>query len=307
MLKIGIETNGWYHHDDPLGSLKYIKSCGFEAIDFNLPAFFSTGKANKEGLYPNLFDLPIEEILPQFDALKEALAETNVQISQIHAPYPLWYEGNEVLNKYLQDVIEKSFAITQYLECPAVVIHPNQGKSREDEWNLNLAFYQNLIPVVKRYPRVKCCLENLILHKGPRILEGRLANAEEICRLTDLLNEESGGEHFGVCFDVGHANLTGRNLKEFVCELGNRLTCLHIHENNTQCDQHLAPYSCIVNKRDHICDWDGFVQGLREIGYTGVLSFETDNIFHVYPAAVHTEVLHLIFAIGHYWASTIDA
>lgn len=306
MLKIGIESNGWYQHDDPLGSLYYVKSCGFDAIDFNLTPFFSTARANKEGLYPNLFDLPIEEILPQFEALKAALAKAEVKISQIHAPYPLWYDGNEPLNEYLQTVIEKSFAISQYLSCPAVVIHPNQGKTSKEEWELNLAFYRGVIPMIKRYPGVKCCLENLFLHKGPRILEGRLANAEEICRLTDLLNQEAGGDYFGICFDVGHANLTGRNLKEFVLEMGDRLIALHIHENNTQCDQHLAPYSCIVNKRDHICDWDGFVQGLSEIGYKGVLSFETDNIFHVYPAAVHTEVLRLISAIGRHWATVID-
>ena len=308
MLKVGISSCKWYLDDQPLESLSTIRDSGFEAIDFNLSPYFSTTTANKEGIYPNLFDQSTEQILSFFEPLKEALKATGITISQIHAPYPGWFEGNDALNGYLQMVMDKAFAVCQYLGCPAIVVHPVEGKTSEEEWAFNHAIYQSMIPLVKKYPGVKCCLENLFVHHKGRIIEGRLANADEICRLCDLLNEECGDDCFGICFDVGHAILTGQNIKEYLKKLGHRLTILHIHDNNGQADQHLMPYSCVTNnKRDTVCDWEEFVQGLREISYRGVLSFETDLCLKIYPLAVRTEVLRLISAIGHHWAAEIEA
>ena len=48
------------------------------------------------------------------------------------------------------------------------------------------------------------------------------------------------------------------------------------------------------------------LEGLKEIGYPGVIAFETFRIFSAYPKAVHTQVLKLISGIGRYWAECID-
>lgn len=304
-MKIGIATASLYHVDQPLLSLKKIKEGGFDCIDLNLSHFFKSETANKEGLYPNLFDLDMEGIFESLAPLKQALEQTKITVSQMHATYPVWFPDNDALNDYLLTVLDKSFAICKYFNCPAIVVHPVQGANREDEWELNLSLYRRLIPIVKKYEGVKCCLENLFVHQGARIIEGRLSNADEICRLHDTLNEEAGGAYFGICFDVGHANLTGCNIREYLRTLGDRLTVLHIHDNNGTFDQHLAPYSSVIGRRETTCDWNGFLQGLREIGYRGVLSFESDCVFRIYPAAVHAEVLKLISAIGRYWSSVI--
>lgn len=308
MHKIGISTTKWYHHDNPLKSIEYIKSCGFDAMDLNLNPFINTAQMAKEGRTPNFFDQSIEEILAFFQPLKDACKKTGFIISQIHAPYAIRYEGADELNRYLLSVADKSFAIAEFLQCPAVVIHPNAAETKALEWETNLCLYRDMIPLIKKYKGVKCCLENLFVRiPGGKVIEGRLTCVDEICRLHDQLNAEAGGNYFGICFDIGHANLTGRNIKEYVKQLGNRLTILHIHDNNGQTDLHIAPYSCVANTKRHtICDWAGFVEGLREIGYQGVLSFETDLIFAVYPPAVYTEVLKLISAIGRYWSEEIE-
>ena len=36
MLKTGVQSAGWYDRNKPLESFEYIKSCGFEAVDFNI-------------------------------------------------------------------------------------------------------------------------------------------------------------------------------------------------------------------------------------------------------------------------------
>ena len=124
--------------------------------------------------------------------------------------------------------------------------------------------------------------------------------------MLDQLNEEAGGDYFGCCLDVGHANLTHHNIKQYVLELGKYLTILHVHDNNGAEDQHVIPYTCLANATEHICDWEGFVEGLKEIGYEGAIAFETFRVFRMFPKAVHKKALELIAGIGHYWVETIE-
>ena len=307
MLKVGVQSAGWYDRNDPLRSFEYIKECGFESIDFNIDHYMSTAKLAKEGIYPTLFDQPIEEILAFFTPLKEASEKTGVAIGQMHAPFPVWYKEMDEINDHIVMALDKCFAVCEYVGCPAIVVHPVQRSTKEKEWDTNMAIYRGLIPYIKKYKGVKICLENIFSRRPNRIIEGRLANASDACRMIDLLNDEAGGDYFGFCLDVGHANLTNRNIKEYVKELGHRLTILHIHDNNGLEDLHMVPYSYLSTTASHVCDWQGFVEGLKEINYTGVLAFETFRIFSAYPKAVHTEVLRLIAGIGHYWAELIDA
>ena len=307
MLKVGVQSAGWYDRNDPLKSFEYIKECGFESIDFNIDHYMSTGKLAKEGIYPTIFDQPIEESLAFFTPLKEASEKTGVAIGQMHAPFPVWYKDMDEINDHIVMALDKCFAVCEYVGCPAIVVHPVQRSTKEKEWDTNMAIYRRLIPIIKKYKGVKICLENIFSRRPNRVIEGRLANAHDACRMLDLLNEEAGGDYFGFCLDVGHANLTNRNIKEYVKELGSRLTILHIHDNNGLEDLHMIPYSYLATGASHVCDWQGFVEGLKEINYPGVLAFETFRIFSAYPKAVHTQALKLISGIGHYWAELIDA
>ena len=305
MLKIGVQSAGWYDNEKPLESFEFIKSCGFEAVDFNIDHYLSPGKLAKEGLMPTFFDRSTEEILEFFTPLKEAAEQTGVAITQMHAPFPCWYPEKDDVNEYIAMALDKCFAVCEYVSCPAVVVHPAGAPSRFTEWEYNLAFYRGLIPTIRKYKGVKICLENIFFTRPNRLIEGRFEVAEDAVKMIDLLNEEAGGDYFGFCLDVGHANLTRRNIRDFINVLGHRLTILHIHDNNGMDDQHIVPYSCLANNASHICDWDGFVEGLRDIGYSGELAFETFRIFSAYPAPVHREVLQLISAIGRYWRDRI--
>ena len=307
MLKIGVQSARWFNKEDPLNSLKYIKECGFDAIDFNIDTYMKTGELVKNGIFHTVFDKPLDEFLAFFTPLKEASEATGVAIPQMHAPFPVWHKDQDEINAHIMMALDKCFALCEYVNCPAIVVHPTAAATKEAEWELNLAIYRSLIPVIKKYRGVKICLENIFSRRPGRVIEGRLANAHDACRMLDLLNEEAGGDYFGFCLDVGHANLTNRNIKEYVKELGSRLTILHIHDNNGLEDLHMIPYSYLSTGASHVCDWQGFVEGLKEIHYPGVLAFETFRIFSAYPKAVHTQALKLISGIGHYWAELIDA
>ena len=123
----------------------------------------------------------------------------------------------------------------------------------------------------------------------------------------DLLNKEAGEDIFGFCFDLGHATVTGRNPYRYIKQLGDRLTLLHIHESDGTHDNHQLPFTQIFDEKGELCcDWDGFIQGLKEIGYKGNISFECSRGIKIMPKAVWPEVFSLIAAVGRYICASIE-
>lgn len=316
MHKIAILSAGWYVHSEAQKSLEFIKECGFDAIDFSMDQYFDTEKANKEGVYmtkkglETVLEKSKEEVIEYFRPLKEASDKTGVLIGQMHAPFPLWFDKNQELNDHLVDILDKCLAVCEYLGCPAIVVHPIYRGTFELERESNLMQYRAFIPVIKKYKGIKICAENIFkrMHNVPtkRIVEGRLSDSREAVELIDQLNSEAGGDYFGFCLDIGHALLTRKDIYEYIKALGNRLTVLHIHENDGEDDLHCMPYTYLdTATKNTVCDWNGFVDGLREIDYKGTICFESFRIFHSFPKAVHAEALKLTSAIGRYWAELL--
>ncbi len=306
MLRVGVQSAGWYDKNRPIESFEYIKSCGFESVDFNVDLDLYAPKLARDGIFPSDFDKPTEDFLECYAPLKEASEKTGVVIGQMHAPFPVWFKDKDEINEYLFMALDKCFALCEYLSCPAIVVHPVLCASFEEEWETDLMIYRRLIPVIKKYKDVVICIENIYGRQKGTIIEGRLSNAGDLCRMIDILNNEAGGRYFACCFDIGHANLTRRNVKDFVKTLGDRLMILHLHDNNGNEDNHMIPYSYLKTEGDHVCNWNAFIEGLREIGYKGDLAFEICRLYFSYPKAVHTEALKLVSAIGHYWKGILQ-
>ena len=57
-----------------------------------------------------------------------------------------------------------------------------------------------------------------------------------------LLAKEMDSPNFGLCFDTGHFNLFARpSLAEWLRAIKSYILLLHIHDNNTQADEHIVP------------------------------------------------------------------
>lgn len=308
MLKIGTQTAGWYNANDPDGSFAFIKDCGFDAVDFNIDGFIPVNdmaKKQETGPYHSFFDQSIEEILAYFTPMKEAAAKHGISFCQMHGPDKLWIPNRDELNEYIIDTIEKCCAVCAFVDCHALVIHPVQRPTKKEDWDVNMAAYQRLIPFAKKYG-VKICLENLFIHRGMMPIEAPCSDAAEACLYVDTLNEIAGEECFGFCFDVGHANLLGRKIGEFIKVLGKRLTILHIHENDGRYDEHSLPYTGVCDwGGTRTCDWEAFVAALKEIGYRGALCFEVFRLNVYFPRRVWPEVFRLVSAIGRDWSDRI--
>ena len=143
------------------------------------------------------------------------------------------------------------------------VVHPiaiYQKEIRYGDWvRANMAF---LTPVVE-YAR----------GKGVRILIENMKSDREApdnhlygsCALNiSSLAEKLGA---GVCWDVGHANISGFKQSEQLEILKGKLEVLHIHDNDGLRDAHLPPF-------DGNVDWEDVAFGLRCCGFSGILDIE---------------------------------
>ena len=308
MLRVGVQTGGgWYNREDPDSSFAFIKSCGFDDIDFNIDHYLSPATlAKSEDAPTSFFDQSVEEILEYFTPVKNAAEKNGLRFSQMHAPFPIWIKDREDINDHIIMAIEKCLAVCAFVGCPAIVVHPIGRTDKNDEIETNLMLYRKLMPAAKKY-KVVICLENLFKTVNAITYEGPCADAKEAVWYIDKLNEEAGEKVFGFCFDIGHALLTKKNVKQYLLTLGKRLTVLHLHDNNSIFDCHMAPYSYIGNGKGFICDWEGFIEALREIGYRDTLSFETFRVNHVLPKELWKPALTYISTIGRYWSDRIEA
>jgi len=304
MLRIGTQSDNWYSDSDPEGSIAYIRSCGFTTIDFNMNKYIPV-KELYEGKppYTSFYDKSVEELCEFFAPLKAACEHHDVTIAQLHGPFPGWYVDGGELNDYMIMVYEKCLAVSAFLGCPGVVVHPVHGAG-DAEWESNLWVYRRLIPAAKKYG-AKILLENIFGRYNGRFIQGRMSSADVICKYFDLLTEEAGFEAFGICFDVGHAIITCQNIPEFIKTLGPRLTNLHIHDNNGLDDLHFLPYTCTTTGANLVCNWEGIIDALKEIGYRGDLCFETFRAYRIMPKEVWRELFTLNAAIGRYFVKRI--
>ena len=304
MLEIGVQPNIWFDWNDIDASFARAKKLGFETIDLGFPQVSQEDFENEASYYQKT---SYEALVKRYHLFRETSVKYGVAISQAHSHFPLWIEdASDAYNEYMITVLHMLCKFCDIMDCRTLVVHPVTRDNKADEWNTNMELYRAIMPTALK-TNVKICLENMFSSKTGRIVAGVCADAEEVVRYIDTLNAEAGTEIFGFCFDVGHANLINKNIRNYINTLGHRLTILHIHENDGQNDLHLAPYTQarFTKTCANALDWEGFILGLKDIGYRGTLSFETFRVITMTPEPLHDAALSYILEVGKYFKARI--
>ena len=252
-----------------------IRQAGFEAIDWNIDHGLPSGLIRSHQYRGRaVFEKPLEEVIAYYAEELSIIRKNGLAITQAHAPFPAYMPGHPELLEYMIGIYKRCIEFCDYAGIPHMVIHGislehgDYENTPETIKELNLHLYGSLIPTLLQH-NVIVCLENLSTWDENKVaVEGICFDAHEAVWYIDTLNEMAGREVFGLCMDVGHMQLVGKNIRAYAPVLGHRIKCLHIHDNDGQHDRHMAPFTGTTNY-DHIC------AALKEIGYRGDLSFET--------------------------------
>lgn len=302
-MQLGVQTKNIVYDENPLEGFEKMKQAGFSCADFSLNAYLTNKSLYQQELNA-FFDKSDAELEQFFAPHKEAAKAAGVKIHQMHMPYPNYVpNGSKELNDYLWNVVApKSMKICAFFECSYIVVHGfklarNLG-SEEAEWQQTEAFLDFLAPMAKEMG-ITICIENLYNGLGNHIVEGPCCDAKKVAERIDRMNEKYEAEVLGFCFDTGHANLVGIDFERFITTLGKRLKVLHIHDNDGIGDLHQIPFTFTKTRENTAStDWEGFIKGLREIGFDQVLNFETAPVLDSFPITMKQEALSFIGKIG---------
>lgn len=306
MLSIGVQTRNVIEDACPEKGFEILRRAGFSCVDFSLNDYLRNTDLYKQNRN-TFFDRSVAELRNYFAPHREAAKAAGITIHQMHMPYPIYVPaGEKELNDYLwNEMAPKSLQICSFLECKYIVIHgfklAKYLGSEEKEWEQTENFIHSIAPIAKELGIV-ICLENLYDSIGGHLIEGPGCNAEKAAERIDRINDQYRTEVLGFCFDTGHANLVGINMENFLTTLGHRLKVLHIHDNDGVRDLHQIPFTFSKSRENKSStDWDGFIRGLRKIGFDKVLSFETAPALTAFPEAMKQDALEFIAKIGMYF------
>ena len=257
---------------------RMLREAGFEAIDWSLHTTWDFEAVKKAEKLENLciFEKSQEEIDAYFADELAAIRANGLEISQAHAPFDCYAPGRPDILEYAISLYKNMIPFLDRVGCRHVVIHgitrAEGAKETPEEIDaLNLHLYESLIPTLQQTKQITVCLENLftgLLMIARGVWEGHCSDPHLACELIDHLNAKAGKKCFGLCFDTGHLNLLRKPMRSFIPVLGDRIVCLHIHDNLQNADTHLIPYAGMIW-------WSEFLAEMKKIGYAGDLSFET--------------------------------
>ena len=311
MLQLGVQTKNVVDDKCPADGFAMLNRAGFSCVDFSLNGYL----LNKDIYRSNMnhfFDSSITELEQFFLPHKKAAMESGIRIHQMHMPYPMYVPtATSEMNEYLlNEVAPKSMRLCSFLECKYIVIHgfklARYLGSEAKEWEQTEQFIDSIAPMAKEMGTT-ICIENLYDSVGGHLVEGPCCDVKKATERIDRINDKYHAEVLGFCFDVGHANLVGINFEEFITALDYRLKVLHIHDNDGVRDLHQIPFTFSKTRENtSSTNWDGFLAGLRNIGYKGVLNFETAPVLTSFPQEMKEYSLAFIGRIGRYFSEQVE-
>jgi len=193
--------------------------------------------------YPDLFNTPPHKYVEEANRL-------GLYIENVHIPFfdsqVLWTDSKEgeEAEKLIVDTLEdcKVHGIKK------AVLHPSGWKLKTDINQIGLDRFKRLVKEAER--------RNIIL---------ALENISD-SKVLDYLFDEIKSNHLKFCYDNGHEHIFSRS-ENLMIKHKERLTGLHLTDNNGEDDDHLLPF-------EGTFDWTKFNQTLKSIEYDGPLSFE---------------------------------
>lgn len=254
-MKIG-HINGYFTRYGLSDGARRMRLDGYEATDYQ-------GLTNTEG---ELYSLPDEAFVQKLREDGRALCEAGLTVSQAHGPWrfpPRDATEEERAERY--EKMSRALRGAAALGSPYLVIHPlmpfgvGERVREEEVYRMNVEFFTALA-----FEAEKCgvviALENMPFPAFP------LSTPAEICAVIDAVDSP----YLRGCLDIGHATSLGIPAGDAVRTFGaERLRVLHVHDTVKPYDLHLTPTFGATKWRD-------FTDALREIGFSGVFSLESD-------------------------------
>ena len=200
---------------------------------------------------------------------EQALADANeIGLPLVVGHLPFVKGGTAQTDAFWEEFRRKMFHAIEaaaILKTEWAVLHTNTGTlvmqdyrpQEQLDWTL-----RHIEPFAEYAAKlgVPLVVENMPVVPGARVTHRFSQWAEEICQVADTFG-------MGICWDIGHANISGVRQSEALAYIGDRLKMLHVHDNCAMADEHHLPFTGTV-------DWKDVMGGLAAMDFRGVFDME---------------------------------
>ena len=215
-------------------------------------------------------DLSLDELEPDGDDILRSVlysfgnraAARGLTIPMCHLPFFMPSPDDGAAMTRFSREIQAGLRMAAMLKIPDAVIHPivrHESKRCRDVWlDENIRFIAPLRELAGRLG-ITLCMENMTgkpyaTHPSEAVFGSTAADILDLAERLDTM----------VCWDFGHANITGLCQSVELEKLRGKVRCLHIHDNDGVNDSHRIPFECPESTPLGGCvDWEDAAEGLR--------------------------------------------
>ena len=259
-------------------ALDMIKQAGFDGYDFSMIS-------EKD---PDLFG---DNFATYVQSIRDYADKLGLPCLQAHSPCPLMRTKEQIMP--LIGMIKRSIDISAILGCKILVVHPGSFLSAEE----NKEFYDEFLPYAQQ-KGIMVATENMFKWKDETETEtvpSACGTADDFVRHMEVIKHPN----FTACMDIGHAEMVNcEGAPKIIRALGDRIGCLHVHDNDKFDDWHTLPFTGKI-------DWEEVCKALREVNYKGHFTFEADAFLRKFPNELVYDALLLLEKTGRYLISRI--
>jgi len=266
-------------------AINMIADAGFEGVDFS--DFSSESFVNFDGY------------IKKAKEVRKLAESRGLTFSQSHGPMvrSLLKAGNW---DYAVERTKRSIEVTSLLGAEAIVIHPFQKgfsiSGSQELYEINMDFFRKLIPCCEDY-NVKLAIENMVwVDANEKKCDGICGDPDEFIYYIDSLKSDFATG----CLDFGHLTLCGREPQDVIRYLGgDKITCLHVHDNDYISDRHTLP--CTMNM-----NWGEICKALADIEYGGDFTLEASCFVERFDESFLPTVLKYMADLSKYLIKKIQ-
>lgn len=249
-------------------AVELVGKAGFDAWDLSMFRMvdydYATNTVRADYFHPFAGDNAVEFV----KTLRKIGEDNGIRCCQSHAPFP-------TRCKQVRDLYKRAIELTAVAGAEYCVIHPDNFASAEE----NAEIYLGLLPFAKEH-NVKIAAENMWNRSGDKNLPAACSDEISFKKHLDAVNDD----YFVACVDIGHAEMDGLNTsaEKMILALGDKVKCLHIHDNDLHEDSHMVPFSMKI-------DFAAVAKALKTIKYKGYLDLEADRHLFTHGYYEHPE------------------
>ena len=224
----------------------FLANAGFDGVDLSLDELDANDDIYRSVLY----------------SFGSRAAAKGLTIPMCHLPFYMPSPDDSAAMARFAREISAGVRMAAMLKIPDAVIHPivrHESRRRREQWLAeNISFLAPIRELAGKLG-VTLCIENMTgkpyaAHPSEAVYGSTARDVLELAERLDTV----------VCWDFGHANLTGLCQSVELEKLRGKVRCVHIHDNDGVKDTHRIPFDPFATAPiGGSIDWEDAAEGLR--------------------------------------------